>query len=116
MRYGVLELASNDDRPKDSSKITGTATQIADGLVHGNRNQDYGPPHKDFSRTASMWSVILQGKLLPGATISPHEVGLCQIAVKLSRECHKHKQDNLVDICGYAECVDWMYREPEGGQ
>ena len=28
------------------------------------------------------------------------------IAVKLIRERHKHKRDNLVDLCGYAEILN----------
>jgi len=30
------------------------------------------------------------------------DVPLCMIAVKLARQAHRHKRDNLVDIAGYA--------------
>ena len=53
-----------------------------------------------------MWSAIL------GQEVTPAQVGLCMIAVKVSRECHKPKRDNLVDIAGYAETVR-MVREYE---
>jgi len=71
----------------------------AQGLVHGDRQQSYGHPYADFSRTAAMWSAIL------GVPVEPEQVGLCMIAVKLSRECNRHKRDNLTDIAGYAETV-----------
>lgn len=74
----------------------------AQSLVHGDRNQSYGHPLYDFRRTALMWSAIL------GVQIRPEQVGLCMIAVKLSRECHRPKRDNLVDIAGYAETVEWV--------
>lgn len=74
-------------------------------LVHGDRNDSYGHPLDDFKRTAKMWSAIL------GIEIDPEQVGLCMIAVKLSRECHKPKRDNLVDIAGYAETVEWCKDE-----
>lgn len=77
----------------------------AQGLVHGDRNAAYGSPLHDFQRTAKMWSAIL------GVEVPPEKVGLCMIAVKISRECNKHKRDNLVDIAGYAECVEWALNE-----
>lgn len=30
------------------------------------------------------------------------------IAVKISRECHRPKRDNRVDIAGYAEVLDMV--------
>jgi len=30
------------------------------------------------------------------------------IALKISRECNKHKRDNLVDIAGYAKTIDMV--------
>jgi hypothetical protein len=66
------------------------------------RGQDYGHPYDDFSRTALMWEAIL------GIKIDPRDVGLCMIAVKISREVNNHKQDNLDDIKGYAKCIEMI--------
>jgi len=66
------------------------------------RQDDYGHPADDFSRTADMWTGILTGKLCDGVAISAMDVPLCMIAVKLARQSHRHKRDNLVDIAGYA--------------
>lgn len=79
----------------------------AHGLVHGDRNDSYGHPLDDFTRTAQMWSVIL------GVEVEPQQVGLCMIALKISRECHQPKRDNLVDIAGYAETVEWAKAEAQ---
>lgn len=74
-------------------------------LVHGPRNEDYGPPNEDFTRAGRMWGAILGIDDVP-----PEHVGLCMIALKIAREVHRPKHDNRVDIAGYAEAVDSIHR------
>lgn len=79
---------------------TETITAEAERLVNGDRGHDYGPPAEDFARVARFWSAILC------CDVTARQVGLCMIGLKLSRECHRHKRDSLVDICGYALTVE----------
>lgn len=72
----------------------------AQRLTHGDRAAAYGHPYDDYSRTAALWSVLLGGKLTK--PITAHEAALCMIAVKLSREIHTPKRDNMVDAAGYS--------------
>ena len=74
-------------------------------ITASDRQDDYGHPSEDFARTARMWTGILAAKLHEGAEISAMDVPLCMIAVKLARQAHRHKRDNLVDIAGYARTV-----------
>jgi hypothetical protein len=71
-------------------------------LTAGTRHNDYGHPRDDFARTALMWTGILAEKLRPGCEVTAMDVPLCMIAVKLARQAHRHKRDNLVDVAGYA--------------
>jgi hypothetical protein len=67
-------------------------------ITSGERQNSYGPPEKDFTRTAAMWSAILD------AEVKAKDVALCMIALKISRAKWSSKRDNWVDIGGYARC------------
>lgn len=90
-----------EEMPKKKS-----VCQEADELVSGARQSTYGHPFQNFTETAQIWQAILGRKLAPGARITPEEVGLCMIGVKIAREVNKPKRDNLVDICGYAKTLE----------
>lgn len=81
-----------------TASILDTAHKITDG----DRRGDYGHPRDDFERTAMMWTGILRPKLIVDQRVTAEDIPLCMIAVKLARQVHSHKRDNLVDIAGYA--------------
>lgn len=85
-----------------------TILEEAQRLVHGNRGADYGHPIEDYTRTGRIWGAILG---IPD--IDPRLCCLMMAAVKVSRECNKHKRDNLTDLAGYAECAS-MVAERQG--
>jgi hypothetical protein len=66
-------------------------------LVNGDRQADYGEPTVNMANIAKAWSGIV------GYEILPRHVPLMLAAMKLVREGHKHKDDNLVDAQGYIE-------------
>ncbi len=80
-----------------------TILDEAQRLVHGHRGADYGHPIEDYTRTGRMWGAILG---IPD--IDPRICCLMMAAVKVSRECNKHKRDNLTDLAGYAECASMV--------
>lgn len=73
-------------------------------LVNAERQDDYGHPLTNHERIASIWNVVLGPKLTK--PITPREVCLCMIGVKLSREVNKPKHDNIMDIAGYCNCIE----------
>src|SRR5688572_16361963 len=79
----------------------------ADAVVNGDRATDYGSPLENLGRTADLWSPIL------GIKVTPEQVGLCMIALKIARQTFRYKHDNLVDICGYAVVLQKLHTEQQ---
>lgn len=64
------------------------------------RRRIYGEPVDLFERVAVRWSQHL------GTRVTPVQVGLCLIDLKLARLAHDPRHlDSLLDIAGYAACV-----------
>ncbi len=77
-------------------------TLAADAVqaVTGPRQRDYAHPKINFQRIANLWSIILD------VDITPEQVALCMIQVKIAREMNRHTRDNLVDLIGYTLTLD----------
>ncbi len=60
-----------------------------------------------------MWTGLLQAKLAPGAAIDSADVALLMTALKLRREAHKPKPDNLIDAHGYLLCLERIRKANE---
>lgn len=84
-------------------KTEESVLEEAKRLVHGSRQEDYGHPIDDFTRTGRMWGAILG---IPD--IDPRIVALMMACVKISREVNKPKRDNRVDLAGYAETCEMV--------
>lgn len=77
----------------------------AQEAVYGDRQADYGSVRENFSNIAKLWSVILKKR------VTPEQVGLCMVQVKVARQLHKPKRDNLVDGAGYFATISKMEEE-----
>lgn len=81
----------------------GQTADTAKQLVTRDRGNEYGHPLEDFSRTVKLYH-ILKGS----NTVDTAEDGiLFMVCVKLSREANKHRSDNLVDLAGYADLLNF---------
>jgi hypothetical protein len=72
----------------------------ANEVINGPRRDSYGPVEESFTKIAKVWTAIL------GYEVSPLQVSLCMIGLKVLREANKHSDDNLVDICGYTALAE----------
>jgi hypothetical protein len=83
----------------------------ADNIAGEDRSRDYGHPLLNHQRIAAIWNVQLGDTLT--APITPRQVALMMIGVKLAREANTPKRDNLVDIAGYVKCIDMIDAETQ---
>jgi len=106
-------------RQESKSESVGLRTILHEALditgTGGERNDSYDHPHPNFSKIAAVWTTLLSAKLREGAQITPEEVANLMIGMKLVRQAHKHKRDNLVDIAGYARCIERLDEWGVGG-
>lgn len=102
--YRTIPTAHNLDR-ETTPMPTKNVCREAEELVLGERNSSYGNPADDYAKTAKVWSGLLNPILK--RDITPQEAMLMMVGLKLSREVHKHKHDNIIDAIGYLLCVDW---------
>ena len=79
--------------------------QAAEKIVNGDREQDYGSPENNFSIIANLWVAYLQSRDVDIDYLEPSDVASMMILVKLARVSSGHaKDDNWIDIAGYAAC------------
>jgi hypothetical protein len=73
----------------------------AQKLVYGDRNEAYGHPLEDYSRTVRIFNAIT------GRDLTESEGVVFMLAVKLSRLMNKKLRDNYTDLAGYTEVL-WI--------
>ena len=82
-----------------------TILDEAKSAVYGGRQADYGTVTQNFGTIAKLWSAVLKQE------ITPEQVGLCMVQVKVARQMYRPKRDNLVDGAGYFATLEKMENE-----
>lgn len=92
-REGRLDTNGKED-------LAGVAEmQEALNLVYGDRQASYGSPREAYIALAKVWSGLLADKLKED--ITPEQAVLMLAAMKINRQSHRPKRDNVVDLHGY---------------
>ena len=77
--------------------MTGELLLRQAATIVANRRAVYGDPASSMDLVARRWSITL------GLTVTPAQVTLCLIDLKLARLTHDPNHlDSMVDIAGYA--------------
>lgn len=83
--------------------------EAAKTCVCGEREKAYGSPENNFERIAGFWSAYL------GYGVSPKDVAAMLALLKVARIASGHaKEDNWVDLAGYAACGGEIETEKDG--
>jgi hypothetical protein len=75
--------------------------------VYGDREKTYGHPALNFDATARFWNAYLANKVaIHGGpiTLDARDVARMMVFLKIARQQHSSKRDNLVDAIGYVAC------------
>jgi len=67
----------------------------AHDLINGDRQADYGTPAENLARVAELWAAYT------GHPFTAYDVALMLALLKIAREAHRHKPDNLIDGAAY---------------
>lgn len=95
---GPAVLEYSNDKSRFPSDVKSTLEE-AEAIIT-DRMRSYGPPKDHFELVSKLWGPILN------RDISPSQVAMCMIALKLARECHRQNRDNKVDMAGYVRILE----------
>jgi hypothetical protein len=103
----VIERAADKQKtteaePTNSTAAGHTILDTAKGLIYGDRLKDYGKTVDNFNAIAVGWTEIAKTPL------TPEQVGLMMIWLKVCRANNDNceKEDSIIDIVGYAGCIE----------
>jgi hypothetical protein len=99
------DLGGTNKEPLPKTKTTILADAAA--TIAGPREQEYGSKLQNFTQIAMMVQGYLAPKLLPDSRITPEDIAMIMIIVKMARlaKSPDHK-DSILDVAGYAGCFD----------
>jgi hypothetical protein len=86
---------------------TESILQEAERIINGDRRSDYGKALDSFNKIAEGWAMVL------GHPVTPEQVALCMVQLKVARWLNGQQRDSLVDICGYVGCIEQVQQERE---
>lgn len=113
----LLLLQETEEGPKAAKQQS--VLQEANELVNGDRAKAYGTAVESFGRIANIANGMMTKKEQEGMARMGEitDIQVCKIlmALKISREMHAHKRDNLVDLAGYTFLLHEL-EEHHGGK
>lgn len=72
------------------------------------RQGTYDKPENNFQRIADLWNAYIKSRPEKN-DLTPQDVALMMVLMKVAREVYQHKHDNISDGIGYFVCLEQMY-------
>jgi len=67
------------------------------------RDDAYGNPRENHACIATLWTAFLRRRgVVVHEVLHSRDVAMMMVLVKVARDAHHPKRDNLVDLAGYA--------------
>lgn len=98
-----------EDPPSAWADILGKAQAAV-----SDRPASYGSPFENYQRWAGMLNAMFDHKLSTHFTAA--DCAMMMAALKIARQVHTPKPDNLVDLAGYAEVAAQIQEYMESGR
>lgn len=97
----LMNMGEHPLIPQSNQKKTQMPHEEAAELVHGDRQADYGHPMDNYNSLSVVWTGLLLGKLKPMEFLTAEDCTMLMTGVKIVRQMHRPKRDNIVDAHGY---------------
>ena len=93
----------------------------ASNIINGERQDQYGNTEESFVLISDLWTHYIHSISKAGhkffgemPCLENRDVAFMLVLLKIAREMHQHKRDNLIDIAGYLGILDDM--ETDGNE
>jgi hypothetical protein len=86
-------------------------------IIYGDREETYGDPGVNLRRIANFWNsyLINKGMADDSFEITSEDVAMMMVLLKIARQQHQYKADNLVDAAGYLALVERIHYTDDQG-
>ena len=98
-------MVNSNPQPVDMHRQD-TILQQAYDIVYNRRDENGPRPYGPFSACMEKATEIFNAINPHRLALHPADMYFALVALKLAREFFEHKQDNLIDICGYLAGLD----------
>lgn len=99
--YGGSRQAPPNNWPPPKKRRGAAVMDEAARIINGERNEQYGEPEDNFRNIAEMWNAYLRARY-GFYGLDPYDTAMMMVLLKVARNGHFRKFDNLVDLVGYA--------------
>lgn len=91
----------------------GTCLDEAKKIINGHRQNEYGSPENSFDLIAQLWGDYINALLKRdgGLMLASQDVAMMMVLLKVARSIKKYKEDNAIDIAGYAALYDELEKK-----